>query len=91
VAVPVRLPSATEKEAMSRKSCNPGVQTLVFPKTIFTKRQAEAWAKKHGFKVTFVDVKSGSYRIRQRNPQGFYRFASKRLPNGVVIVNGYCS
>lgn len=70
--------------------CRPGVQTVILPKSGFTKRQAEAWAKKHGFKVTYVDVKSGSYRIRQASPASFRRFASKKLPNGVVIVNGYC-
>ena len=76
---------------MSRNRCTtPGIQTLVFPKSLFTKQEAERWAKKRGYRVTFVDVKADSYRIRQRDPHNFKRFASKRLPNGVVLVSGYC-
>ena len=73
---------------MSR--CVPGVQTIVLPKSGFTKQQARAWAKKHGFTIDFVDVKLNTYRIRQRSPKRFKRFASKKLPNGVVLVTGYC-
>jgi hypothetical protein len=76
---------------MTRNSrCKPHVQTLILPKSGFTKAQARAWAKRYGFDIQYIDVKAKSYRIRQRDPKGFRRFASKKLPNGVVIVNGYC-
>lgn len=70
--------------------CSPHVQTLILPKSDFTKAQARAWAKSRGFTIDFIDVKANTYRIRQVSPRNFRRFASKKLPNGVVIVTGYC-
>jgi hypothetical protein len=59
------------------------VQSLLFPKKKFTKSQAKAWAKKHGYHAGTVDSGSGEYlSIRQYNPSDFSRIRTKTLPGG---------
>lgn len=70
--------------------CAYGVQTIVLPREGFTKRSAIAWAKRHGYDVSYVDVKPSSYRIRQKGPRSFRRLRAKKLPNGVTLILGFC-
>jgi len=67
------------------------VQSLLFDKKRFTKAQAKAWAKDHGFRAGAVDEPEGGkyLRIRQLDPEGFIRFRVGRpLAPGVVPVYG---
>lgn len=65
------------------------IQTLIFDKTVFTQGQAVSWAKKHNFKATKVDVKEGTYRLRQLPPSQFARMRTIELAHGVKAVVGF--
>lgn len=47
------------------------VQTLIFEMGFFTREQAIAWAKDHGFKSEKVDETEDSFRLRQQQPGRF--------------------
>mgnify|MGYP006272646851 CR=1 FL=1 len=56
------------------------VQTLVFPKKDWTKKQAEKWIDKHDdFKNKGVDEKKKTYRYRQLNPNLFKKESFKTM------------
>jgi uncharacterized protein len=53
------------------------VQTLIFPKAHWdSAADCKAWAKEHDFKSGDVDETEDSYRLRQRDPGDFVRFAT---------------
>lgn len=68
------------------------VQTLVFCDEVFTRGQAKAWAKAHGFKYgdAAIEVTSQSTRIRQHPPTDYRRstFRTIELTDGVKAVVG---
>lgn len=66
------------------------IQTLIFNKDNFTKKQAKDWAKKHDERYGFVDEKENTYRIRQREPETFVEdsFRTITLTKGVKGVIG---
>jgi hypothetical protein len=66
------------------------IQTLIFSKEEFTKEQAIAWAKEHGFSADKVDETEDSYRIRQVDPSEFKEgsFRTITLKKGVKAVIG---
>jgi CYTH domain-containing protein len=54
------------------------VQSLIFDKGRFkTAAQAIAWAKSHGYKVPKVDETEDKWRVRQEDPGGFKKGATK--------------
>lgn len=69
----------SKKKATHRKITRPTkrcpvgteVQSLVFPKSIFSERQAKDWARRHGYRVSKWDETTESYRIRQKDPKRF--------------------
>ena len=66
------------------------IQTLVFDSSVFTEVTAKRWAHSHNLKYRGVDVRPGSYRIRQRDP-GRFEASSYRtieLAHGVQAVIG---
>lgn len=65
------------------------IQTLIFPKSSFTKAQAKKWAKDHGHKVSLEETGS-SYRARQFNPNTFQSGSLRTidLGSGVKAVIG---
>jgi len=71
-----RLPRSTE------------VQSLIFDKDFFDKREAKSWARTHDFLSTGVDETENSYRIRQANPSDFAAgtFRTIELTEGVKAV-----
>ena len=66
------------------------VQSVVFPRNVFTKKKAITWITKNGYVYKKLDITPTQYRFRQRPPvtgsltSGHY--ISKRLPNGVILV-----
>jgi len=44
------------------------IQTLIFPKSKFTRQQALSWAKKHGFKHYTSNIDPNTIRVRQFPP-----------------------
>jgi hypothetical protein len=65
------------------------VQSVVFPKELFTLAQAKTWLRKHKYKIPQVDDKTNTYRFRQQPPEDYSEFRNKKLPNGVILVLGY--
>lgn len=78
-----RLANAGKKAKKSTK-----VQTLIFDKKTFNKKQALSWAKDHGFQAKKVDETPKSYRIRQISPRGMKVMRTISLRNGVKAVVG---
>lgn len=70
--------------------CTTGTATIIFPKSLFTRREAVAWARKHGYRTAKVDTTPDSYRIRQFAPAQIGRARSKKLANGAVLVLSFC-
>lgn len=66
------------------------IQTLLFDRSAFQPSQAKAWAKKHGYRSTGLDVTENYTRIRQVDPDRFQRdsFRTIDLTDGVRAVVG---
>ncbi len=66
------------------------IQTLIFDKERFTRRQAEAWADDHDMSSGKVDETGESFRLRQREPSVFVdgSFRTITLRAGVQAVIG---
>jgi len=47
------------------------IQTLLFPRPFWNRRDAAAWARKHRFRATTADVTEEYIRLRQRDPEQF--------------------
>jgi hypothetical protein len=55
------------------------IQSLVFPTSRFDLAQAKAWALKHDWAHTDVDVKPDFIHLRQENPAMFQRIRTVHL------------
>ena len=64
------------------------IQTLLFARDVFTKKQAKAWARSHDFLYGSVDTTAGFYRLRQADPSAFKTLRTKTLTEGVKAVLG---
>lgn len=75
------------------KSKTTEVQTLLFPKSIWNRKSASAWVKKHGFKTSKVDITEDHFRYRQQEPilfqpKSFRTIALKKGPKPIKAVIG---
>ena len=102
----VNLPNgdvAVLKKCPKRKRSNPTrstaqrctrgeeIQSLIFPESKWTLKEAKAWAKAHAYKSTGVDRTSQSVRIRQHAPSGYVQGSFRTIPlgrSGVKAVIG---
>lgn len=68
------------------------LQTLLFDRDEFTREEARAWAKRHGFRYGKVHTGKTVHRIRQEDPARFKRgaehWATFPLRRGVQGVGG---
>lgn len=66
------------------------VQSLIFSKDYFTKRQAQAWVREHGYKQPKIDETERSYRFRQLSPKDFkkHSFRTITFGDGVKAIIG---
>jgi len=71
-------------EGGSRSSMK--VQTLIFSKDRFSRKDAMKWAKAHGFKAAKVDEKENTFRLRQRDPDQFGTFRTITFKPGIKAV-----
>ena len=64
------------------------VQTILFDRDVFTKRQAKDWARDHNFRYGKVDAKPNTWRLRQYDPDETQRgtFRTKEVTPGVKFV-----
>lgn len=65
----------------------PSIQSIVFPKSRHSLRDAVEWLRRRGFK-TDVDEKPYEYRFRQEDPDKFKRFITTKTNDHVDIVMG---
>jgi hypothetical protein len=66
------------------------VQSIVFYKNRFTRQEAIDWAHRAGFSTRYVGSDAHTWRIRQRPPSEFKRFAfSQEIEPGVRFVYGF--
>lgn len=61
------------------------VQSVVFPKSKFTQREALKWLYEHDYKYHKIDITPNTYRFRQHDPIRDHYY-SKELPNGVILI-----
>ena len=64
------------------------IQSVIINKNFFTRKEADTWIEKHGFKKTFgskkgPDITKNYYRYRQKRPSKSYDYYMKSLDNGV--------
>jgi hypothetical protein len=71
-----------EKQDSSR------VQSLLFPKSDWTKEQARTWLREHGYKSRKVDETEKYYRFRQEDPDHFSVLRTKKFGNHIKAVIG---
>jgi len=73
---------------MARCPVGMQVQSLVFDREEFTRAEARAWAKRHGYQHEGLDVKPGTYRIRQKHPRAFQSgtFRTIHFGSGIEAV-----
>ena len=68
------------------------IQSVLVPKDMFTKPQAEQYIFKN-FKLKKIDETEHFYRFRQLEPKPLenngYQFKNKVLDNGVVLIIAY--
>lgn len=62
------------------------VQSIVFPKSKFSQREAIKWIYEHKYEVHKIDITPNFYRFRQHEPSPGAKYISKTLPNGVILV-----
>lgn len=62
------------------------VQTLIFPAKGWTRKEAIAWATRHGFAVPKVHASATSYRIRQLAPGDVKKGTQKTISLGACGV-----
>ena len=67
------------------------VQSILITKKHETRKKAEEWIKKNGFKLKKIDITESLYRFRQVDPKLFNQLSSrmkvlKKSKNGEVIV-----
>lgn len=62
------------------------IQSIVFPKSDYTLREATNWLQSHGHKFHKVDETPNTYRFRQHEPIPHSEYYTKVLPNKVELV-----
>ena len=62
------------------------IQSIGFPKRLFTLAKAERWIKKHGFKIKTIEITTHFYHFRQFEPNRKKKFRTEKLPNGVEFT-----
>jgi len=62
------------------------VQSVLIPKKRFTYSRAKAWLRRNGFKFIKVHTTPHFYRFRQKHPNPYREYITKKLSNGVRLV-----
>lgn len=67
------------------------VQSLLFPRSSYTKQTAALWARSHGFRADKIDVTARHIRIRQRSPSSLERMRTIHMGPEIKAVVGWPS
>ena len=65
------------------------VQSILVPKSLYTRAAAIKWVKIHGFHHKKIDATSNYYRFRQLEPKEDAKYFTKALAGGISAVVGY--
>lgn len=80
------MPTITKRQGLAMGIQSNSLQTILLPKSLFSKDAAIAWLKKHKYKYNYIRGTTNEYRSMQVNPIQGAKFYSKKLPNGIVLV-----
>ena len=61
------------------------VQTILFPRRLWTARDAKAWCRRHGYRHTKADITTEYIRVRQSSPKLFDRSTFRTIQFGDEI------
>ena len=71
---------------------NSAIQSILFDRSHWKLSDAKEWLKQRNMK-TDVDMKSNTYRFRQREPKHYYEYFTYTLPHirgiKLVIITNY--
>jgi hypothetical protein len=62
------------------------LQSIIIPKSKFTKREAIDWIRKHNHHIYKIDITDKFYRFRQREPRAHGKYYTVSLPNGIEML-----
>jgi hypothetical protein len=70
------------------------VQSVLFKRPDWSKKDCDAWLKKNGFRNQGVDEKPDHYRYRQIDPhyiesKGYTHYVTKKLPHSIDLIIAY--
>lgn len=85
------MPLISKKEAERRHYAHKNIQTVLFPKSLFNKRQAKRWLQENNYKRA-DDYRStlNFHRFMQHNPVIGADYYTIILDNGVhVVIQNY--
>ena len=80
------MPHITKQEAKTNHIPSKTLQTIIFPKVLFTKESAKAWLRSHAYKHTHMRTTTDSYRFWQTPDIIGAEYYSIKLKNGVTLV-----
>ena len=62
------------------------IQSILFPKNLYTLQSAKKWLRNHKKKILKVDETDHFYRFRQRNPRSGDRYYTKKIDGGIELI-----
>jgi len=65
------------------------IQSVIIPKSTFSKEEARQWAKVHGYKHRKVDETEKFYRFRQIAPKENSSYYTVKINNGIEFIFAY--
>jgi len=65
------------------------IHSILFDKNKFTVDSAMNWIITHGFKIKKIHMTKNQIRFRQFPPKKNYKYATKRITNGIEFVFAY--
>jgi hypothetical protein len=70
------------------------IQSILFNKHIYTKKQALDFLKHHGYNHNKIDITPNFYRFRQIDPEylqnlGYMRVINKKIAQGIEFIIYY--
>lgn len=65
------------------------IQSVIFDRSKYSQKRAQAWLRRHEFKRFSVDIKPKTYRYRQAEPNKRKRYMTVRAAPGVKYIVMY--
>jgi hypothetical protein len=79
----------TRRKVQQRRRTRKGtskVQSILFRKNCYTKKNAINWLKKHGYKYSKIDETDNFYRARQFPPRKYKKFKTLTPTPGIRLI-----